>query len=61
MRALFSVGAVLRSAGRLFSTSILVAALGIAATTAQAQWQDPLETPSMSTTKAHESLLLDVT
>lgn len=61
MRTLFSVGAVLRSAGRLFSASIFVTALGITAATAQAQWQDPLETPAMSTTKAHESLLLDIT
>jgi len=61
MRTLFSVGAVLRSAGRLFSASIFVTALGLTATTAQAQWQDPLETPAMSTTKAHESLLLDIT
>lgn len=27
----------------------------------QAQWQDPLETPSLVTHRAHESLLLDIT
>lgn len=27
----------------------------------QAQWQDPLDTPSLKTNRAHESLLLDIT
>ncbi len=61
MRTLFSVGAVLRSAGRLLSASVLVAVVGLTATTAHAQWQDPLDTPAMSTLKAHDSLLLDIT
>ena len=30
-------------------------------TGAFAEWQDPLQTPAMSSDKAHESLLLDVT
>lgn len=61
MRALFSVGTVLRSAGRLLSVSGLVVTVGLTAVTAQAQWQDPLDTPVLSTNKAHTSLLLDVT
>ena len=61
MRTLFSVHAVLRSAGRYISASILASVVGLTATTAHAQWQDPLDTPAMSTLKAHKSLLLDVT
>ena len=60
MRTLFSVRAVLRSAGRFLSASILASVVGLTATTAHAQWQDPLDTPAMSTLKAHKSLLLDV-
>jgi photosystem II stability/assembly factor-like uncharacterized protein len=33
----------------------------IASIVAQAQWQDPLETPSLLTDRAHKGLLLDVT
>jgi photosystem II stability/assembly factor-like uncharacterized protein len=39
----------------VFTTSL------IASIVAQAQWQDPLETPSLSTDRAHKGLLLDVT
>ena len=60
MRTLFSVGAVLRSANRFISINILVAAFGLTAMPSMAQWQDPLDTPAMATTKAHESLLLDI-
>ncbi len=60
MRTLFSVHAVLRFAGRFLSASILASVVGLTATTAHAQWQDPLDTPAMSTLKAHKSLLLDI-
>lgn len=61
MRTLLSVGTVLKSASQLISASALSAVIGLTATTAHAQWQDPLDTPAMSTVKAHESLLLDIT
>ena len=38
----------------------LVATLALASTSANAQWQDPLQTPAMETSKAVKSLLLDV-
>jgi photosystem II stability/assembly factor-like uncharacterized protein len=40
---------------------VLVAALGMVSLGVQGQWKDPLETPSISTLKAHENLLLDIT
>lgn len=61
MRTLSSVGAAMRSVCRYISVSTLVAALGLSAMQAHAQWQDPLETPALSTLIAHKSLLLDVT
>jgi photosystem II stability/assembly factor-like uncharacterized protein len=39
----------------VLATSLLVSIF------TQAQWQDPLESPSLSTDRAHKSLLLDVT
>jgi photosystem II stability/assembly factor-like uncharacterized protein len=39
----------------VFTTSLM------ASIVAQAQWQDPLETPSLLTDRAHKGLLLDVT
>ncbi len=41
-------------------TSLLVGSL-MFALGAQATWQDPLNTPSLATNRAHESLLLDIT
>lgn len=41
--------------------SVLFTASLVFSTFTQAQWQDPLETPSLATDRAHESLLLDIT
>jgi photosystem II stability/assembly factor-like uncharacterized protein len=44
----------------LFKVAVLAASL-IISVFAQAQWQDPLESPALATDRAHESLLLDIT
>ena len=44
-----------------FIKSACVAGGLVFAVFSQAQWQDPLETPSLVTHRAHESLLLDIT
>lgn len=41
--------------------SVLIALSLMFTALSQAQWQDPLETPSLSTDRAHKSLLLDIT
>lgn len=61
MRTLFSVGAAFKTAIRFFSGSVLVAALGLPAMQATAQWQDPLNVPAIPSLIAHKSLLLDIT
>lgn len=43
------------------NSAILVAGSLLFAIGSQAAWQDPLESPSQETTRAHESLLLDIT
>ena len=44
----------------MFKLAIFVATL-LTTILAQAQWKDPLESPSFATDKAHKSLLLDIT
>ncbi len=44
-----------------FITSALFAVSLMFTTLAQSAWQDPLESPALSTDRAHESLLLDIT
>ncbi|GAA6135325.1 YCF48-related protein [Oceaniserpentilla sp. 4NH20-0058] len=61
MRTLLSVGTALKTAIRFISSSVLVAALGLPAMQATAQWQDPLNVPAIPSLIAHKSLLLDVT
>jgi len=61
MRTLFSVGAAFKAAIRFISGSVFVAAIGLSTMHANAQWQDPLDTPAMPTLIAHKSLLLDIT
>lgn len=61
MRSLYTVRALLRSASRMIGSGALVMALGATSLFANAEWQDPLETPAIPTLKAHKKLLLDVT
>ena len=44
----------------MIKMTVLTASL-LASIFAQAQWQDPLESPALSTDRAHKSLLLDIT
>jgi len=57
MRSLNPVCAKLRSVANKVATVALAASIGVSA---QAQWQDPLDTPAMKTLKAPYSMLLDV-
>jgi len=61
MRSLYSVCAVLKATSARCGVRLLVAVLGFTALPALADWQDPLQTPAMATTKAHKNLLLDIT
>ncbi|MBQ0732196.1 MAG: photosystem I reaction center subunit IV [Oleispira antarctica] len=44
----------------MIKVTMLVAGL-LSSVFAQAQWQDPLESPALATDRAHKSLLLDIT
>ena len=57
MRSLTTVCARLRSVAGKVATLVLAVSMG---TTAQAEWQDPLETPAMKSLKAPFNMLLDV-
>ncbi len=60
MRSLSSVRTMLSTVGRTMSRGILVLVVASSAVSVQAEWQDPLNTPSMKTDKAVSSLVLDV-
>jgi photosystem II stability/assembly factor-like uncharacterized protein len=61
MRPLSSVSAMFKQAFRLMKVSAFFAAISSIALPVNAEWQDPLDTPSRSTLKAASSLLLDIT
>jgi len=61
MHQLYKVQATMKSAFRLMKSSALIAAIGLFCLPAQAEWQDPLDTPARATLKAASSLLLDIT
>jgi len=60
MRPLSSVRTMLGYATRIMGGGALVATIGLTSLHAQAQWQDPLQSPAIKTLKAPKSLLLDV-
>ena len=54
-------GAAARAAGASGYRQILVILMVCISQLAHAGWKDPLDTPSASTSKAHQTLLLDIT